>query len=92
MKNLSPHVVEAVLAALNAEDEVARTDILRVRMNPAQKQAYMKYSTAQGLPAATKAFNVLMADMQAHVSQRPAVRTGATRRPVARPLTTRRHL
>jgi hypothetical protein len=84
MKAMSPHVVAAVLNALNASDEESRTEILRVRMQPAQKEAFMKYSNAIGLPAATNAYNVLMAKMQAHVSQRPAGRTGATRRPVAR--------
>lgn len=92
MKNMSPHVVEAVLAALNASEDESRTEILRVRMQPKQKAAFTKYSAALGLPTATNAFNVLMDKMQSHVSHRPAGRTGATRRPVARPLMTRRNL
>jgi len=92
MKTMSPHVVEAVLAILNANDDEPRSDVLRVRMKPAHKQALAKVSASQGMPAATWAHNVLVAKMQAHVSHPPAGRTGATRRPVARPITTRRHL
>jgi hypothetical protein len=90
MKNMSPHLAAAVLAALEAEE--ARTEIIRVRVGPKQKSAFAKYSASLGMPAATNAYKVLMDKMQAHVRHPPATRTGASRRPVARGSMVRRNL
>ncbi|QGZ42695.1 hypothetical protein IP92_05775 [Pseudoduganella flava] len=90
MKTMSPVIAAAVLAALEAEE--ARTEIIRVRVGPKTKSAFTKYSASLGLPAATNAYRLLMDKMQAHVSHPPAMRTGASRRPVARAMNNRRLL
>lgn len=85
MKNMSPAVVDAVLAVLNeADKDEARTEIIRVRVRPEEKAGFAKCSAALGLPSATHAYKLMMDAMHAHVRRRPSERTGASRRPVVR--------
>jgi len=85
----APEVIAAALAQL---DDGPRTEIIRVRTTVKGKELVAKRAAAMGLPSSTYAHNLMMGDVHAHGSHRPAVRTGATRRPVGRPMTARRHL
>lgn len=84
MKNMSPAVIDAVLAVLNESEGEPRTEIIRVRMRPDQKVGFAKCSAALGMPSATHAYKLMLDAMHAHVRRRPSERTGAARGPVVR--------
>jgi hypothetical protein len=76
------HIV--IAAALAELEEQARTEIIRVRTTPKQKEQFAQCSAALGLPSATHAYKLMMNAVHAHVRRRASHRTGAARRPVLR--------
>lgn len=65
-----------------------RSEIIRVRVTPDQKEQFAAYSASIGMRSATAAYKLAMNAMSAHVRPRPSGAQGAIRRPL-RPSRTR---
>lgn len=89
MKTLHPAIAAAALAQL---DDGPRDEITRVRTTKKLKEAFAKCSAAKGLPSATHAYLLMKREVSAHVRRRGIAGTGASQRPVARPMPNRRQL
>lgn len=59
-----------------------RSEIIRVRVTPAQKKQFASFSSSQGKQSATMAYLLAIDAMQAHVRPRHRDHEGAIHRPL----------
>lgn len=60
----------------------SRSEIIRVRVSPAQKKQFAAYSASIGMRSATVAYKLAMSAMHAHVRRRHGGTQGAIHRPL----------